>query len=304
MEKSKKSKKSKKYKYIMHRFNYLLEKIKTSNIIKEPFEHIHIKDFLNDSDLNELINSSQIKIEKAKSDLDIINKLHQNDYEVIDFPGCITDIDKYVEWHSLKNKTNKVHSATSGFGLSFRLKKFQNNSILEEFNDFSQSEDFCNAMIDKFNLPKDNYTTDIGVQKFLDGYEISPHPGIRRKAVIFMFNINPHNNSEKFEHHTKLLKFKSKYKYIEDLWSITSKVERSWVPWDWCDVEKVQKDNNSIMMFSPNNKSLHADKADYNHLDGQRTLLYGNVWGSATEGLKTISWEHIEELRILRERNL
>ena len=74
MEKSKKSKKSKKYKYIMHRFNYLLEKIKTANIIKEPFEHIHIKDFLNDSDLNELINSSQIKIEKAKSvsDLEVI----------------------------------------------------------------------------------------------------------------------------------------------------------------------------------------------------------------------------------------
>ena len=124
----------------MNRFNYLLEKIKVAEIIKEPFDHIHLKDFLNISDFNELINSSQIKVEKAISDSDVIDKLHEHNYEVIEFPGCIKDINKYLEWHSLKKKTNKVHSATSGYGLSFRLKKFPKNSILEEFNELDICE--------------------------------------------------------------------------------------------------------------------------------------------------------------------
>ena len=39
----------------------------------------------------------------------------------------------------------------------------------------------------KFNINTDSYRSDIGIQKFLDGYEISPHPDIRSKAITFMF---------------------------------------------------------------------------------------------------------------------
>lgn len=288
----------------MNKFNYLIEKIMNASIIEEPFRHIHIHNFLHDEDLNDLINSNEIKIEKASSDTDLIEKLISRDYKLIDFPGCTQDLNGYLNWHRTKETTTAIHSATSGYGLAFRLQEYKENSILAEFDEFAQSDNFAMSMLSKFNVKVNEYTTDIGVQKFLDGYEISPHPDIRRKAITFMFNINPHDDCEKLNHHTKYLKFKNKYKYIQDLWSNTNKIERSWVPWSWCTVEKEQKENNSIVIFSPSNRSLHAVKADYNHLNGQRTLLYGNIWGEPTNDLRTMSWEHMEELRILRERNL
>ena len=154
----------------------------------------------------------------------------------------------------------------------------------------------------KFNINTDSYRSDIGIQKFLDGYEISsPHPDIiRSKAITFMFNINPCNSPEDNDHHTLLLEFKKEHKYIEELWSETSKIERSWVPWNWCKVTKQLNDNNSIIIFAPNNNTLHAVKANYDHLAYQRTLLYGNIWFTPSSH-QIMSWEHMEELNLLRK---
>ena len=33
-----------------------------------------------------------------------------------------------------------------------------------------------------------------------------------------------------------------------------------------------------VLSFSPNHDTMHAVKADYDHLNSQRTQLYGNLW--------------------------
>ena len=41
-----------------------------------------------------------------------------------------------------------------------------------------------------------------------------------------------------------------------------------------CETVKKQCRNNSIVIFAPNDDTLHAVKADYNHLKYQRTALW------------------------------
>ena len=46
-------------------------------------------------------------------------------------------------------------------------------------------------------------------------------------------------------------------------------------------------------MFSPNSKTMHAVKANYNHLNGQRTQLYGNLWYERNQTLSKLEWEDL-----------
>ena len=84
--------------------------------------------------------------------------------------------------------------------------------------------------------------------------------------------------SEKLDHHTHYMKFKKAYSYIEEFWEGNPDVDRAWVPWDWATTVKQQFKNNSIVLFSPSNSTLHSVKANYDHLITQRTQLYGNLW--------------------------
>ena len=133
----------------------------------------------------------------------------------------------------------------------------------------------------KFNINTDSYRSDIGIQKFLDGYEISPHPDIRSKAITFMFNINPCNSSEDNDHQHFYWSSR-KHKYIEELWSETSKIERSWVP-NWCKVTKQLNDNNSIIIFAPNNNTLHGKLITITLLI---KLFYMEIYGSHLHHIK------------------
>ena len=49
---------------------------------------------------------------------------------------------------------------------------------------------------------------DTGIQKYLDGYEISPHPDLRKKVLTFMININTSEQAFKESYHTHYLEFK------------------------------------------------------------------------------------------------
>ena len=71
-------------------------------------------------------------------------------------------------------------------------------------------------------------------------------------------------------------------------------VERCCLPWDWCETKFVQNKNNSIVVFSPNNDTIHAVRANYQHLHGQRTQIYGNFWYKKKLTLKTIEWENLD----------
>lgn len=120
---------------------------------------------------------------------------------------------------------------------------------------------------------------DAGLQKYLVGYEISPHPDIRRKALTYMVNINTGENRETQDHHTRYLRLRDAYRYVQAYWEgqIRSTTGAE-VPWGWCESEQVQTRNNNLVIFSPGSDTLHAIRARYDPLVYQRTQRYGNSW--------------------------
>jgi len=276
----------------MNRFSYLAEKIKESDFLDAPFSHLHIDNFFSADDFASIIACPEISSPTVGSDEQLISELRSQGFEVISFPGCITNVDDYIRWRSNRASSVKVHTACEGFGMVLRL--FEKKSqILIDLEEFLLSDEFNSTIAEKFGFSMSSCKVDGGIQKYLDGYEISPHPDGRRKAATYMVNINPSKDSENNDHHTHYLKFKKSKRYIYDFWANNPKYDRDWVPWDWCDSVKQQNKNNSIVIFSPSNDTLHAVKADYDHFKTQRTQLYGNLWYLESE-TKMVHWEQLQ----------
>ncbi|WP_013322312.1 hypothetical protein [Gloeothece verrucosa] len=256
-------------------FTYLLDKIASAEFRQEPFKHLEIFDFLSEEHFNAVINASQIAIAKANDTKSLIDTLIEQGYEIIAFPGCTTSVKAYLKW--LKGQSGYTNVETcEGFGLAFRLKTPQNN-ILKQLREFFHSEEFKNTLREKFNITRPT-KYDAGLQKYLQGYEISPHPDIRSKALTYMLNVNPSVNSEDLDIHTHYLTLKPKKRFIGEFWRYNEDYDRCWVPWEWCDTVKQQTKNNSIVIFAPSWDTLHAVKLNYDHLATQRTQYYGNLW--------------------------
>lgn len=275
-------------------FDYLIEKIKKADFEISPYKHIYIENFFNESDFNEIIKSNQNLIENVNNDEALFEKLESSGYKIIEFPGCITDKKRYMKWR--ENQEIRKHNTCESAGMTLRLAIFK-EQIMKSLNEFFTGEEFNRAISEKFGIDIKECNIDGGIQKYLDGYEISPHPDIRRKALTFMVNINPNIESEKLDHHTRYCTLKNKRKYVEEFWMHNENVERCWIPWDWCDVNKIQSKNNSIVIFSPNNSTIHAVKANYDHLKGQRTQLYGNLWYKKNDKLLKREWEKLDIIK-------
>ena len=273
-------------------FDYLIEKIRSTEFKTEPFKHLYIEDFFSGEHLEDIKSSTEIASPQADNDQQLIDGLTSKGFKPIKFPGCVTDIKAYTKWHSKKENADH-HSATEGFGMALRLFSFD-SPILSAVNEFIGSDKFNKAIAEKFSIEFKKCKIDGGVQKYLDGYEISPHPDIRRKAATFMININPSDESESLDHHTHYLRLKPDRQYVETLWEGNPQVDRAWVPWDWAETVYQQVKNNSIVLFSPSNDTLHGVKASYNHLQTQRTQLYGNLWYRERERLGTVNWEAMD----------
>jgi hypothetical protein len=273
-------------------FNYIVEKIQSAEFSSVPFRHIYIEDLFSIKHFEDIIRSQEIAPPIATNDRELIDGLYEKGYKVISFPGCITDIEEYINWHN-GNKVSDFHSACEGFGMTLRLYE-KKTPILRAIDKFLSSEHFSKVIAAKFEIDFADCTYDGGIQKYLDGYEISPHPDIRRKAATFMVNINPSEIAEFANHHTHFLKFKPEREYVKTYWEGNPKLDRAWVPWRWADTVYQQKKNNSIVLFSPSNDTVHGVKADYDHLETQRTQLYGNLWykNSVTEG--RLEWEELD----------
>ena len=67
----------------MNKYNYLIEKINQACFIKEPFEHIEIKNFLNQKDLNMIVNEKQIHFTKMKNHDDLYKTLINKKWDII-----------------------------------------------------------------------------------------------------------------------------------------------------------------------------------------------------------------------------
>jgi len=256
-------------------FTYLLDKIRDAPFSAEPFRHVEIQDFLSPEHFSELCGDPQIHLPVAERTEDLIEQLGEAGYKLIPFPGCVTSADEYLRWFN-SGWGHKVHGATESFGIVYRLADYR-GSLLTELSDFMNSYEAKEALVEKFQLDRP-VTIDYGVQKYLHGYEISPHPDIRQKALTWMLNLNPGDHSEDLEIHTHYLRLKKEWAFIGEFWRGNPTFERDWLPWAWCETIKQQRRNNSIVIFSPANDTIHAVKANYDHLQTQRTQLYGNLW--------------------------
>ncbi len=259
----------------LEKYNYLLDKIVSAKFCEDPFRHIEISDFLSAEHFNAVITSPQVAIPEAQDAENLINNLLQKGYEPISFPGCTTSVPHYLDW--LKGKSHHTnHIQCEGQGMALRLQSPQDESITE-LNSFFGSSIFKQVLEEKFGIVKPT-NSDTGLQKYLTGYEISPHPDIRKKALTYMLNVNPAQNSEDMEIHTHYLTFKPHKQFVSEFWRYNLDLDTFWVPWEWCDTRKKQRQNNNIVIFAPSWETLHAVKLNYNHLETQRTQFYGNLW--------------------------
>ena len=274
-------------------FEYLLGKIKNQNFSTSPFKHIYIDNWLSERHFQEIVNDPSIKVATHHNTEALIKTLQDFDYKAIPFPGCTPDVNKYLEWYNGKKVSFKLDDILEGFGVSFRMMAYK-NQLIKELIEYLNSPDFHSVLQEKFDKNRPT-TVETAVQKYMDGYEISPHPDIRRKCLTYMVNINPSEQAESLNIHTHYLRFKPKYQSIYKYWQNNSDTDRCWVPWNWCDTVYQQTKNNSIVIFAPNDDTMHAVKADYDHLATQRTQIYGNLWYTDMEKLKTESWKDLEK---------
>jgi len=277
----------------MEDFGYLANKIIYSDFLEKPFKHIYIENFLEEKHFKAIIESNEIESPKnIKTDKKLINGLHDKGFLPINFPGSVNNSTEYLEWRKNKKNLKYKHSACEGFGFVLRLNKIE-TSIISSLNQYITSDEFNKVLAKKFQLKYNELTSDGGIQKYLDGYEISPHADTRRKALTFMVNINPSKESEMMSHHTMYMKLVKEREYIQKFWEGNPEIDREWLPWNWFTTEKIQNKNNSIVIFSPNNDTFHSVKANYNHLITQRTQLYGNLWYDK-KYYKSINWENLD----------
>ena len=259
-------------------FDYVIQKIRNAPLKLDPFPHFAIDNLFTPTHFEAIVNAPEIKTSQALDDNDLFASLFDAGYQIIEFPGCVTDMDHYLRWHSDRTADRATTSSScEGFGVTLRLKSPQ-TPIVAELSAFLASEFFTEELCAKFEVDRSAVRADMGFQKYLDGYEISPHPDIRQKAATYMVNINPHADSPRKDHHTHYMRFKPGYRYIQAFWEGNPRQDRCWVPWDWCETIWQQSANNSLVMFSPRDDTIHAVRANYDHLSEQRTQIYGNLW--------------------------
>ncbi len=260
----------------MSEFSYLSDKILSGRFIKEPFLHLEIENFLSDDHLGMVIGNKQIHFEEQVDNISLLQTLLNKKYEIQNFPGCCTDPSDYL--YRLENDKwpqDIKGTPIESYGITFRLSSYRSEGIANLIN-YLNGEEFKLTLEKKFNIIEYNSII-TAIQKNLTKYEITPHPDTKRKALTYLLNINKDDSVEKYDVHTHLLKFKPEYEYVKKEWENHIDYDRCWVPWSWCDTVKTINKNNSIVLFSPANDTLHAIKLDYEHTKFQRTQIYGNL---------------------------
>lgn len=284
-------------------FQYLADKILAEDFTEKPFKHIEINNFFSEEHFESIINSNELRCPDATTDEELINELEKKGFKNIKFPGAITSKQDYIDWRDDKNHKVTHHSACEGFGYVMRLYD-ERTEILKAIKVFMESDTFLDAICEKFSINRAATKYDGGIQKYLDGYEISPHPDTRRKAATFMVNINPSHKSHQMDHHTHYMQFTQERAYIQTLWMGNQNIDRTWVPWNWATTVKQQIENNSIVLFSPADDTLHGVKTNYDHLISQRTQLYGNLWYETANTDIDLDWEELDFVKNTRRQTL
>lgn len=278
----------------MSRFDYLLTKIEEAGFLDEPFRHIEIDGFFSDADFARLLEAPEIRTDEVASDRELIEQLGKLSYKPIEFPGTASSISDYLAWRDDPAHLHTNIDTCEGFGITLRLEKPTPGGIVGELNAFFASTEFRRCLLEKFDLDENGVFPDVGLQKYLSGYEISPHPDVRAKALTYMINVNPDPDCERQDYHTHYMRFTPSRSYVEAYWRGNPQHDRCWVPWSWCETVKRQVRNNSIVIFAPSEDTLHGVRANYNHLPAQRTQFYGNLWYNRIDKVGKPSWHDFE----------
>lgn len=280
----------------MEDFTYLINKIHDAEFASDPFKFVYIEDFFTKDHFERITSCKQINVPQFDSSEQMCEELTNTyNYKPQPFPGCTTSVQSYLNWHNNQDKGKGVHNQDllEGYGIAFRLTHYQ-DSILEDLVKFFNSDAWHNCIKEKFN--KTGTTkVETAIQKYVSGYEISPHPDIRRKCATYMININTAPEAEKLGLHTHFMSFKEDKKWIFDEWHTRQDKDTCWVPWDWATTQYEHSVNNSITMFAPDYNTLHAVKLDYDHTKLQRTQVYGNLWYSGESKPKVLkaNWKQL-----------
>ena len=175
-------------------------------------------------------------------------------------------LDKTIIMDPTYSKKYLSNDPVENIGITFRLHSYKNR-IIKELIEFMNSNKFHETLKEKFYI-KEETTIISAIQKNLTGYEISPHPDIRQKCLTYLLNINNNTEIQNLDCNTHLMEFKDEYKHIQEYWRKNKGVNRCWVPWEWCNTIKTINENNSMVMFHPDNNppTLHAIRLKYNHL--------------------------------------
>lgn len=276
-------------------FDYILEKINDAEFETNPFKFIYIEDFLSQEHFDLITQNDQINFPEFNKIEDMIQHLNDNKYSPVPFPGCTTDVNEYVKWYKTGQGTSPSHARglIEGFGIAYRIQEYKNETI-NQLMQFLNSPIFLDTLKQKFGK-KGDMRVETAIQKYLTGYEISPHPDIRKKCLTYMLNINPDEKAHEYGLSTHFMKFKPEYKHVQEFWKTNQKAERCWVPWDWCETVFEQKANNSITIFAPYDESMHAVKLDYDMLKTQRTQVYGNLWYHKSNTTSNPTWPYFQK---------
>ena len=82
----------------MSKYEYLIDKVKGADFSFKPFKHIIIKNFLSEEHFKEIVNTPQIRKHNLPNTKALIQELLQDGYDIQTFPGCITSVEKYLEF--------------------------------------------------------------------------------------------------------------------------------------------------------------------------------------------------------------
>jgi len=195
-----------------------------------------INDFLGESLFQELISHPDINLGPCTDMSELNGSLNVAGWEVQLHPGCIATFAEYRqvrEGKALYKDANSYghasrHQLLSGSGIAYRYQRSESSAIQDRISLFHGGE-LLKTLYEKFEIHHET-TYDCGLQKYLHGYEIPPHPDIRSKALAFMLNLNTDPQSNLAEYHTHFMRLKSKYHYLYKFWDNHDEIQHCWIP--------------------------------------------------------------------------
>lgn len=233
--------------------DYIIDKIKKSEIIDRPFPHIIISNLLEENDLIDILNIINI------------DNLHSIDkkYTKVQYPGA-------------KNTNDDIITRPTGTGCVYSLKQEYYKKV--KLNDILNSVEFKEALFNKLNISKNIDGWNVHqINKDLNGYEISPHPDITGKVITYQINLSNTDELNNYDLSTKFHSIKSEY--LNNIDKLKIKKNRPWGKWEWFDEGKsIPYEKNTFMAFAPSDISYHSVKLqDYPQEKYQRTMLRGFI---------------------------